>query len=453
MNNKLFKILAVFSMLLCITNLAKAQSSKRGTLSVGAAKINYTPPQKNLPKSSYGILDSLYCRAIVIDNKSTEAALVSVDIGALTNDQCSAVIERAQKELGIPAANIFITATHTHSSIWGMDSKFLTDKIFKSIEEAKSKLQPAKMGYGTGLSYLNINRNIIDKKTGKWWEGPNYDGVSDKTVYTIFFKNLKDEPIAVYYNYAMHAVITGNLDMVSADVPGATSTYIENSYDNKIVALWSEGAAGDQNPKYFQQTFDLRNIRIKEYAKKGKDISNAMPPGGTGLDRSEPKVAQLMNQQKQMKLSMGQLLGEEVMHTMREMNRFENNITIKSANKILTIPGRIQENKGRAGYKGAYKNGPEVHLKLCLLEIDDIALAGINAEIFNEIAIRLKNESPFARTMMVTLTNGTANSGYVPNDAAFGYQTFEVLSSRCKPGYAENGIINGFLDLMQQVKY
>jgi hypothetical protein len=55
--------------------------------------------------------------------------------------------------------------------------------------------------------------------------------------------------------------------------------------------------------------------------------------------------------------------------------------------------------------------------------------------------------------MMVTLTNGWTNTGYVPNDEAYGYQTFEVLSSRVKPGYAESGIVNGFLDLMQETKY
>jgi hypothetical protein len=35
------------------------------------------------------------------------------------------------------------------------------------------------------------------------------------------------------------------------------------------------------------------------------------------------------------------------------------------------------------------------------------------------IAQRLKKESPMARTMMAMLTNGRANSGYIPNDAAF----------------------------------
>lgn len=72
------------------------------------------------------------------------------------------------------------------------------------------------------------------------------------------------------------------------------------------------------------------------------------------------------------------------------------------------------------------------------------------AEIFNPIAQRLKAESPHKRTMMVTLTNGTADSGYVPHDAAFGYHTFEVLSSRLQPGCAEGAIVNGLLDLMAE---
>jgi neutral ceramidase len=89
---------------------------------------------------------------------------------------------------------------------------------------------------------------------------------------------------------------------------------------------------------------------------------------------------------------------------------------------------------------------------LSLLVIDDIAIGGVNAEIFNLIAQRLKRESPMARTMMVTLTIGRANSGYIPNDAAFGYQTFEVLSSRLQPGCAETAIVDGLLDLMESAK-
>jgi hypothetical protein len=50
------------------------------------------------------------------------------------------------------------------------------------------------------------------------------------------------------------------------------------------------------------------------------------------------------------------------------------------------------------------------------------------------------------------LANGSATTGYIPDDASFGQNVFEVLSSRLKPGYAERGIIDGILDLMEGIK-
>jgi hypothetical protein len=55
--------------------------------------------------------------------------------------------------------------------------------------------------------------------------------------------------------------------------------------------------------------------------------------------------------------------------------------------------------------------------------------------------------------MMLTLTNGYAKSGYIPNDAAFGNYTFEVVSSKLKPGFAESAIVNGILDMMYESKH
>jgi neutral ceramidase len=151
-------------------------------------------------------------------------------------------------------------------------------------------------------------------------------------------------------------------------------------------------------------------------------------------------------------LSMGQFLCEEVMHVMRGMERISTSGRIFGNQKMVSFPGRDRTNSGRAGFEGTYKDGNPVELRLGLLLIDDIAFGTVNAEIFNLIAQRLKTESSFARTMMVTITNGMSNSGYIPNDAAFGYLTFEALSSRCKPGYAENAIVNGILDLMADSK-
>lgn len=427
-------------------------SYAQNNLKVGAAKIDITPELSELPSGFLGIYDRIHSRAIVIADQNKTVALVTLDVGAIPNEMAKSLLEKIAIQTGIPTTNIMLTATHTHSVPFRIGGEAFEAKVVNSVKQAKDKLQPAKIGYGEGVSYINVNRNIIDPKTRRWWEGPNYDGPSDKTVAVVTFETLDGKPIAVYYNYAMHAVTVGMLDMVSGDAPGTTSKYIEDTFDDKIVAVWSTGACGDQNPIYFQQTYDLREIRIKEYASRGIDISNKMPPGGQGLNRNDPQVAKLMQQQKQMIVSMGQFLGEEVMHVMRGIERKESNVKIYANQKIVTCPGRKRLDDGRAGYAGTYEDADSIDIKLGLISINDIAFSSVGGEVFNPISTRLKKESPFAHTMMLTLTNGYAKSGYIPHDAAFGTYTFEVVSSRLKPGFAESAIVNGILDMIYESK-
>jgi len=445
-------VMLVTALAVGTTAVAGAQAPRSvSPLRVGAAKVDVTPSQGELPKNSFGVLDHLYARAVVIESGASIAALITVDAGGVPTPTWEAVTRQVESELKIPVANVLLTATHTHSA-GGQRGPDYAQKIVESVRLAKQRLVPARVGYGTGVSFINVNRQIVDPKTGRWWEGPNYDGPSDKTVAVLKFETVAGEPIAVYYNYAVHAVIAGQLDQVSGDIPGAASRYVEDSFDDRIVAVWSSGAAGDQNPIYFQQTYDLREIRIKDYATRGVDISNAMPPGGEGLDRKSPAVARLMNQQRQMVSSMGQFLGEEVLHVMRGIERMETAAPVQGSFTTISCPGRERTNQGRAGFEGTYQDGPPVDIRLGLLRLGDVMIGAVNAEVFNPIAQRLKQESPYKATMMATLTNGSARSGYIPDDESFGKLTFEVLSSRLKPGCAESAIVNGIVGLIDSVR-
>jgi neutral ceramidase len=441
-----------------------AETVPSGQFRVGAAKVDVTPAAANLPKNYLGVLDHVYARAVVIQNGHTNAAVITLDAGGVPTPLWEHVTQKIEKELGIPAANILITATHSHSvpspyrrGAAGLEvtpaAADYEAKVFQAAKDAKAAAQPARISYGTGVSYLNVQRDQIDAETHTWWEGANYDGLSDKTVAVVKFEALDGTPIAVYYNYAMHAVITGVLDMVSGDIPGAASHYIESHFGDKVVALWSEGAAGDQNPIYFQQTYDLREIRVKDYAKRGQDIKNSLPPGGEGLDRNNKEVKQLMDEQKSMIVSMGQLLGEEVIHVMRTAKQGAAEGPIVGKVKSVECPGRVRTDQGRGGVAGTYKEGPAVKIQLGLLMINDVAIGAVNAEVYNEVARRLKKESPYAKTLLATLTNGMANSGYIPDDASFGHNTFEVLSSRLQPGCAETAIVDGIVSMMPPPTY
>jgi neutral ceramidase len=425
--------------------------------------VDVTPAQSELPSSYTGILDRVYSRAIVIDNGVTSAALVTADVMSLSNAVWKRVSDRIAAELGIPAKNIVITTTGTHSvpmsrpgqaggGPFADPGSALDDKIVSSVRMAKEKLQPARMSYGTGVSYINVNRSIIDPKTHRWWEGANYDAPSDKSVAALKFVSLSGEPIAVYYNYGVFNVLAGTLGLVSGDVTGATSSYIEESFDDKIVAVLAANAHGDQNPIYFQQTFDVRDIQTKYYAAQGKDYSNAVPPM-QGLDRTNPTVMRIEKQQKQMIVTMGQMLGEEVLRAMRGATREASNAGIYGDQKTISCPGRDRTNTGRGGVAGTYKDGAPAEIRLGLLMIGDVAVGAVNAGIFSAIGQRFKKESPFSRTMLTTAANGFSNAGYVPDDSSFGHETFEVLDSRLKPGCAESAIVNGIIDMMPPIMY
>ena len=122
--------------------------------------------------------------------------------------------------------------------------------------------------------------------------------------------------------------------------------------------------------------------------------------------------------------------------------------SIAAAQKTVTCPGRKRTDNAREGTPGTYEDGDPVNIRLGAMRIGNIALTSVDAELYSPIAMRLKRESPIANTFMVTLANGAANSGYIPNDTAFGALTFQVLGSKLKPGCAETAIVEGLVDLI-----
>lgn len=126
----------------------------------------------------FGILDHCFTRAIVFTNGFNKAAFVSFD-GAMINARLvEAVNKRAAAELGIPEGNIMYNWTHTHSGA-SVSQDELVERTFRAVSMANSNMVSAQVGYGAGVSYLNVKRDLFDPERGTWWEGPDCDGKSD----------------------------------------------------------------------------------------------------------------------------------------------------------------------------------------------------------------------------------------------------------------------------------
>ena len=463
-----FLLPAMLILSVCRPSAAAAQ----GNLRVGAARVDITPPADPAnPPSGKFAHERLYVRAIVLDNGSARAALIGADQGGLFEGVWTAASKQIAAELNCPVENIVMSATHTHSG-WGpgpipgrrppgppagaspdaatnQPPPPIVAQLLDAVRQAKARLQPARIGFGTGFSYLNVNRDAIDPQTRRWTQAPNLGGPSDKTVAVIKFATPAGEPIAVYMNYAMHPVNGYLAGFTSADFAGAASRYIEQAYGEKVVAVFTQGASGDQNPLYLRAATNALASRsgtpITGNVLTREQIEAPLRDGNVPAGPLDPKVGDVLERVMD---SEGVLLGEEVIRVMTEITRMDGNPRISAAQSTVTCPGRRRTDKAREGTPGVYEDSDPVNIRLGVLRIGNVALTTVDAEVYSAIARRLKEQSPVANTMMVTLANGMANSGYIPNDASFDALTFQVLSSRLKPGCAETAIVNGLLDLL-----
>jgi len=435
--------------LLAILALAlPAMAADPGALRVGAAKVDITPaadlalPLNGFASRTQGfkaIHDHIYVRAIVLDDGTTLAALMAWESLYVPDAVWADVSRRATDELGIRPENLIFAAVHDHSApTLRVGSDNATQAAYTSQAEndavealrtAKARLEPARFGIGTGTAYLNINRREATGDGG-WALGFNEKGPSDKTVTVLRFEDLSGKPIAFFINYPVHAVVLGPENyQITGDLAGATSRFVEQHYagldrprsdsgprmqmrradavgGEGVVAVWTSGPAGDQNPVSMSNGEEFGLVE-----------------------------------------AMGKILGEEVVRVAAGI-KTQPEARLAGAAEVVTCPGRAVDpaSNQRTGYR--FNDAGPVNIRLTLLMLDRIALAGVSGEVFTLISERLKAESPFHETFMVTHANGS--SGYIPNDAAFDQISYEITTSHLKPGCAENAIVNGFLEMMRK---
>lgn len=437
------------------------------SLRVGAARVDETGPFGPSQSGKYDH-EHVYARAIVLDNGKTRAVLVSYD-GPERDFDMAATIKAVSSDVDCPAANIVITHTHTHSSTSAPmtfpgatpDPTDPSKKILEAVKQARGNLQPALMAYDTGKLYLNVNRDAIDPNTRKWSQESNLDAPSDKTVGVLEFLKPDGSPIAAYVTYAMHPNNGYVLGVVSGDFPEAMSRYVEKAFGDHMVVAFSQSPSGDQNPLYLRPSTNAMATRAgnpitgyemnREASEGPLRISDAAEAEhkGKGAPPADPKAIDALFRFLE---SEGQIFGEEVIRVMSQPKQPTSAVRISGAQKIVSCPGRMRTNgdafdpNTREGMKANYKDTPPVDIHVGVLGLGTVALASIGGEVYTPIGDRIKAEAPMKDTMIATIANIRVG-GYIPDDASYGHETFQVLNSYLKPGCAERGITSAVVNL------
>ena len=235
------------------------RSEARAEIRVGAAVRVITPDPllpvsggMGVPKPAKEKRGELTARAIVYQKGTTSVAVVSLDVigfPSVLGDRVRAKVKR------IPAENILIGSTHTHSApdCYAFpdgngghtgDLKYMDlvcDKAAEAVNEAIDQLQPAWIKVATGEAKGKIAYNYY---------APD---LYDRRMSVIQAISPQGKSIATLVNYAIHPEVLGNdIGVLSPDLIGPLCEKIERETGG--AALFMNGAQGGM------VTADNRNL-------------------------------------------------------------------------------------------------------------------------------------------------------------------------------------------------
>lgn len=229
------------------------------TLLAGAAEVVITPPVGTFldgygarTGGSVGVHDDLHARALVIDDGTSQAALVSCDLIAVDRRLVAAAREIAATATGIPAGNILVAATHTHAGPAGLRADLdgpMTETMARLIAgaviAAHGRKRPAVLKAGGG-SVDSVSQNRRDPA-----------GAADDALRVLLFDSpdAGARPVASVMNFACHATVLYHSNMqISADYPGYAIRTAQRIIGGPS-PLFFNGACGDVNPAWIEQEY------------------------------------------------------------------------------------------------------------------------------------------------------------------------------------------------------
>jgi len=263
-------------------------------LKAGVAKVDITPANvvgitvAGHRREVTGSRDPLRAGVLILDDGETKAAMVTLDTIGAWEDMVKLARQAVEKETGVPAANIMVSASHNHSGPgyvenmrWASD---LIHKIATAAREAASSMRPVNVGYAEDRISFGINRRkIID---GRAVVRLNPEGPNDPRVKVLRFDDGKTlTPLAVIMHAVCHPCFftwgdkgsppyPQGYPKMTADFPGEAQTFVEMVYGQKTAALFLQGCAGDIRPNLPGYPYRCADEADIQWA--GRDLGGAV---------------------------------------------------------------------------------------------------------------------------------------------------------------------------------
>jgi len=434
---------------------SSSKSPVNAELTAGLAVIDITPPVGYRmsgyfsERLSTGTSNPLRAKAIVLRQGEASGALVFCDIIGLSLDVSSRIRRIAANRTGIPAENILIAATHSHTgplyfgalrkhfhdlaiAEHGRDpyekvdySSGLVRKIVRVISQANKKAKPVQLKAGAAEQQnLSFNRRFHMKNgTVRFNPGVmNPDivrvaGPIDPELGIVFFnKPGCGSPNAALVNFTLHLDTVGG-SKYAADYPFYIEQSLRQEYGDDFISLFGTGACGDINHIDVTKRERLKTDFI------GKTLAQTVKATASSLDNvADPSLA-VRSETEHVPL---QNFGPDKIAWARESVK-------KVGTSELTFLEQVEAYKILARQM---RPGETIGLEVQVFRLSsDVAVVGLPGEVFVDLGLAIKQASPFDTTLVIELCQDAP--GYIPTKKAFAEGSYETVNSRIAPGGGE----------------
>jgi neutral ceramidase len=443
-----------------------------GTISqqlvAGAAQRSISPRKSiflagypHVRRYSTGEHDPLLSSALYLESAGQRLLFIADDIIYVPKTLVARARDRIASEVGIPAGNILVAASHTHSGPKTVNPlateadeavpaanveylKFLEDQIVEAGIAAARNIQPAEIGLAVADA-TGVGTNRRDPSDTK-----------DVDVPVMIVRDLKHKAIAAMLVCSMHpTVLHEDSTLISGDFPGLARRQLQqNVLGADCPVLYHTGPAGNQSPRHV-----TKSNTFAEADRLGKILADAVM-----------KVIPTIAYQREIELGCRQAFAVLPLRTfssevdaqaklekavarlrhLRETNAARTEMRTAEvdwfgAQETLTLSRAATE--GRLAAAAGSCMPAEIQAML----IGPWTFVAWQGELFVEFALEVKSRCP--STFLISYANGELQGylvtkqaadegGYESNNAIFQsptggdllvQKTLEILADRCKP--------------------